>query len=285
VTLPRATSSVRDNSTVQVRDRYLELLIGALTHTLYEEIDVLRFPDQLRELVQDELRHELARSDAPGALLNPRRLRAEGRDWPQYGQTMIGLERMRSLRKCVETLLADDIPGDLIEAGAWRGGAAILMRGVLEAYGEDRRSVFVADSFQGLPEPDETRYPADASDWAHSADELAVSVDEVRENFGRYGLLDDRVRFVEGWFRESLPRLRGCTWSLVRLDGDMYESTMDGLVNLYDRLSHGGFLIVDDYALEPCRKAVEDFRRQQAIDDPIQHVDWTGIYWRKGSSV
>jgi O-methyltransferase len=285
MTLPQSTPLVRDNEHVRLRDRYLDLLIGALTHTLYAGVDVLRFPDQLKELVHDELRDELERSDAPGALLDPKRLRAEGRDWPRYGQTMVGLERMRSLRKCVEAVIAEDIPGDLIEAGVWRGGAAILMRGVLEAYGEDRRSVWLADSFQGLPEPDDARYPADASDWAHSADELAVSVEEVRENFRRYGLLDDRVRLLEGWFRESLPRIRDHTWSLIRLDGDMYESTMDGLVNLYDGLCDRGFLIVDDYALEPCRQAVEDFRRQRGIDDPIQRVDWTGVYWRKASSV
>jgi O-methyltransferase len=281
MTVPDATFEVGDSAIGQLRDRYLELLIGALTHTLYAGIDVLRFPDQLKKLVHDDLRAELRKSEAPGVLLNPQRLRAEGRDWPQYGQTMIGLERLRSLRKCVEIVIANRIPGDLIEAGVWRGGAAILMRGVLAAYGDNQRRVWLADSFQGLPEPDQTRYRADPSDWAHSANELAVSVEEVRQHFGRYGLLDDRVRFVEGWFRDSLPALRDHRWSLVRLDGDMYESTMDGLVNLYEGVSPGGFLIIDDYALEPCRQAVEDFRRDRAIEDPIQQIDWTGVFWRK----
>ena len=108
-----------------------------------------------------------------------------------------------------------------------------------------------------------------------------MSVESVRENFRRYGLLDDRVRFVEGWFRDTLPKLRTNTWALVRLDGDMYESTMDGLINLYDGLSVGGFLIVDDLALDPCREAVEDFRRERRIEDPIEEIDWTGGYWRK----
>jgi O-methyltransferase len=264
-----------------LRGRYLDLLIGALTHTLYREVDSLEFPFELKELVHDDLRAELSEADDPGTLLDPKRLRAEGRDWPRHGQTMIGLERMRSLRDCVETIISEDIPGDLIEAGVWRGGAGILMRGVLEAYGDDRRVVWLADSFEGLPTPDAERYPADRESWAHAAADLAVSAGEVRENFRRYGLLDERVRFVKGWFRDTLPNLRDQRWSLIRLDGDMYESTMEALANLYPGLSPGGFLIVDDFALAPCRQAVHEFRREHSINEPIEEVDWTAVFWRK----
>ncbi len=103
----------------------------------------------------------------------------------------------------------------------------------------------------------------------------------MRENFHRYGLLDDQVRFVEGWFRDTLPALRDVRWSVVRIDGDMYGSTMDALVNLYDGLSTGGFLIIDDFVLQPCRQAVEDFRRDRGIGEPIERIDWTGVFWRK----
>jgi O-methyltransferase len=264
-----------------LRDRYLALLIGALTHTLYREVDSLEFPPELKELVRDDLRAELSETDDPGTLLDPERLRAEGRDWPRHGQTMIGLERMRSLRDCVETIISEDIPGDLIEAGVWRGGAGILMRGVLEANGDDRRGVWLADSFEGLPSPNVERYPADHESWAHAAADLAVSAGEVRENFRRYGLLDKWVRFVEGWFRDTLPNLRDQRWSLIRLDGDMYESTMEALANLYPGLSPGGFLIVDDFALAPCRQAVHEFRREHSINEPIEEVDWTAVFWRK----
>ena len=276
----------------RLRERYLDLLIGALTHTLYEELDRLEFPpevmerlrgtstqEQIRELVA-ELGSSLGEEELR-RLFDPHHNRAEGRDWPRFGQTMVGVLRLRSLRECVERVVADDVPGDLIETGVWRGGSSILMRGVLEAWGEERRHVWLADSFSGLPAPDVDRYPADEGGFAHELDALAVSVDAVRENFRRYGLLDDRVHFVEGWFRDTLPALRGRTWSLIRLDGDMYESTMDGLVNLYDGLSPGGFLIVDDYALPACREAVEDFRREHGIDEPIERIDWTGALWRR----
>jgi O-methyltransferase len=265
-----------------LRDRYLDLLIGALTHTLYAGVDRLEQPlEAFPSEDADRVREELQGPNDPHKFFDRERNRAEGRDWPLYAQTMIGLGRIRNVRACVETVIDERIPGDLIETGVWRGGAAILMKGVLAAYGDERREVWLADSFRGLPPPDEERYPADHGSWAHSAEELAVPADEVRENFRRYGLLDDRVHLVEGWFRDTLPALRDRTWSLIRLDGDMYESTMDGLVNLYDRLSPGGFLIVDDLALWACRKAVGDFRRERGIDEPIEEIDWTGGFWRK----
>jgi len=73
-----------------------------------------------------------------------------GTDWPLLAQTMIGLRRLDNVQWCVETALAEGVPGDLIETGVWRGGATILMRGILEARGDTRRRVWVADSFAGL---------------------------------------------------------------------------------------------------------------------------------------
>ena len=261
----------------RIRDRYLDLLIGALTHTVYAGVDVIEVPEH----VQKGFAKAIAAAGEGWMLWDPERARAEGRDWPKYAQTMVGLDRMRNVRWCAEQVLQDDVPGDLIEAGVWRGGVGILMRGVLAAYGVDDRAVWVADSFEGLPAPQPDRYPADRGDRSYEQEPLAASLEEVQENFRRYGLLDDQVRFVEGWFRDTLPGLRDRRWSVVRLDGDMYESTADSLRNLYDGLSVGGFLIVDDFALPQCRQAVEDFRADRGIDDPIEHVDWTGAFWRK----
>jgi len=195
---------------------------------------------------------------------------------------MIGLTRLDNIEHCVEDILSDDVPGDFIEAGAWRGGAAIFMRGLLMAHGIIDRRVWVADFFSGLPSPDAERYPADRSDKHHKSPALAVSADVVRANFRRYSLLDERVRFVEGWFRNTLPQLREHTWALVRLDGDMYESTMDGLTHLHPRLSPGGYLIVDDYgAIPTARQAVDDYRAANDINEPLKSIDWTGVYWRR----
>ena len=257
--------------------RYLDLLAAAITHTLYEPPDTRPLPEE----VQRAILAELQRTGETLELRSPEEERAQGRDRPVYAQTMIGLERLANVRACAESVLRDDVPGDLIEAGAWRGGAGIMMRGVLAALEDPDRRIWVADSFQGLPEPDAERYPLDAQDVNFTADELAVSLAEVEGNFRRYGLLDDRVRFVEGWFSETLPGLASERWSLIRLDGDLYESTMDGLKNLYPQLSVGGYLIIDDYGFDNCRAAVEDYRREHGISEEIKRIDWVGAYWRR----
>jgi O-methyltransferase len=207
----------------------------------------------------------------------------DGSAWPLNGLTMIGFKRLENVRYCVEQVLRDGVRGDFIEAGVWRGGTGIFMKAILAARGDGERRVWLADSFQGLPEPDRARYPADASNelWADSF--LSVDLATVKENFKRYGLFDERVCFVEGWFKETLPKLRDKSFALVRLDGDLFESTMDGLVNLYPSLTPGGFMIIDDYGNSDwgCRQAVDEYRASFAIADPIHWIDWTGVYWQK----
>jgi len=209
---------------------------------------------------------------------------AEGRFWPFVGETMIGLKRLDNLQRCMEDVLDTGVPGDFIETGVWRGGSAIFMRAVLKAHGVTDRRVWAADSFEGLPPPNPESYPVDAGDEHHTIDALAVSLERVRSNFASYGLLDDQVRFLKGWFRDTLPTTSNERWAVVRLDGDLYESTMQGLEHLYPRLSVGGYLIVDDYGdLLSCRRAVDDYRAAHGVNEPIQEIDHTGIFWRRES--
>ena len=145
----------------------------------------------------------------------------------------------------------------------------------------DRR-VWVADSFEGLPPPDREKYPADAEDILYTLPQLAVSLEQVQSNFERYGLLDDQVKFLKGWFKDTLPKAPIEKLAFARLDGDMYESTMDALVALYPRLSPGGFLTVDDYGSVPaCAQAVTDYRKEHGIKEPIQRIDNDGVFWRR----
>jgi len=198
---------------------------------------------------------------------------------------MIGVKGLDNLQRCVETILHEGIPGDLIETGVWRGGACILMRGILKAHGVTDRKVWVADSFQGLPPPDAARYPADAGDLHHTRTPLAIPLDEVKRNFSMYDLLDDQVRFLPGFFRETLPSAPIEKLALLRLDGDMYEATIQALENLYPKLSPGGVVIIDDYFLGSCRRAVEDYRHACSISAPILPVDpgdpKNKVYWTK----
>jgi len=201
--------------------------------------------------------------------------------------TLIGQKRLDSLEEQIRRVMDDGIAGDLIEAGVWRGGACIFMRGVLRTLGDAQRTVVVADSFQGLPRPDVATYPTDEGDTHYLRPELRVDQHAVARNFRRFGLLDDQVEFVPGWFRDTLPTLQGRRWSLVRLDGDMYESVILGLRHLYPGLSPGGYLIADDYGdpgkVLQAKKAVDDYRAEQEITEGIEWIDERAISWRKSA--
>jgi O-methyltransferase len=197
---------------------------------------------------------------------------------------MIGRKRLDHLQSCIEDVLRRNVAGDFIECGAWRGGATIFMRAMLEAYGDVQRRVWVADSFRGLPPPDAAKYPVDKGDVHHRFEVFAVSLEEVKANFARYGLLDDRVRFLPGWFGDSLPTAPIDRLAVLRADGDMYESTMQILTYLYPKLSVGGYCIVDDYgAVRRCRQATDDYRGQHGISESLEWIDWTGVFWRRAA--
>ena len=272
----------------QVRDRYVELLKKSLTYSLWPEPPepVTRYHfrySRSRRALNLILEKLLARFGYGLVSTRPTKEleRSDGMFWPGAADTMIGQKRMDNIEYCVRTVIEEDVPGDLIETGVWRGGACIFIRGMLEAYGVKDRRVFVADSFQGLPEPDAAAYPADAGDQYHVENYLAVSEDEVRENFERYGLFDEQVVFLKGWFKDTLPDAPIDQLAVLRLDGDMYGSTIEALDALYPKLAPGGFCIVDDYAIESCAQAVNDYREQHGIADAIVEIDWTGKYWRK----
>jgi hypothetical protein len=286
-------------------DLYIDLLKRCLTDSIFIDDPLAQYrpyhlkPQTARakRVVIEALRRFLQRyqislvepfSDAFGT--NYSRLSAEdlaavregGTRWPVRAHSMIGLKRLNNLQHCVRHVLQNGIPGDLIETGVWRGGACILMRGMLKAYGVTDRYVWAADSFEGLPPPSPGQYAADAGDQHHTySDWLACSIEEVRRNFERYGLLDEQVRFLKGWFKDTLPTAPIERLAVIRLDGDMYESTMQALDALYGKLSPGGFVIVDDYFLKPCAQAIHDFRAGHGIEDEIHDIDGMGAFWQR----
>jgi O-methyltransferase/8-demethyl-8-(2,3-dimethoxy-alpha-L-rhamnosyl)tetracenomycin-C 4'-O-methyltransferase len=244
----------------EARDLYLDLLIKVLANTIYGDPST---------------------NPINAGPYQPE-LRAVGYDWPALAHTMVGLRRLQNVRELAQRALDENIPGDFIEAGIWRGGCCILMRGVLEANGVENRKVYAADSFAGLPPPNPEAYPADRDFDLSMHRELAVSLDAVKDNFARYGLLDDRVVFVKGLFGETLPRLDAGPFSLLRFDGDYYESTYVSLETLYPKLSPGGFIIVDDFNyLKSTREAVNDYRSRMGITAAMHQVDWSASWWRK----
>jgi len=156
------------------RDLYLDLLIQVLTNMIYK----------------DNSMYPLGRFR--------REVRLTGQDWPMFAHTMVGVRRLENLRELAQAVIDENIPGDFIETGVWRGGCCILLRGILAANGSTDRKVYAADSFAGLPPPDPLAYPADAGFDLSQYKQLAVPLDKVKENFASYGLLDEQVVFVEG---------------------------------------------------------------------------------------
>ena len=277
------------NSESTVKDLYFDLLKNSLRFEFWEdpgkplETVSYRAPRLFRPVLNGAAR-AMAKLRLRVVVLRDmeQERRVPGSTWPACAHTMVSRLRLDNVQNAVETVLKENIPGDLIETGVWRGGSCILMRAVLRAAG-DGRKVFVADSFAGLPPPDAEKYPADKGDQHFTHDFLAVSKEEVEENFRKYGLLDDKVVFLKGWFKDTLPSAPIARLALMRLDGDMYESTMDALTALYAKLSPGGFCIIDDYGLSGCRAAVEDFRKANQIVEPMVKIDESSRYWRKAA--
>jgi O-methyltransferase len=285
-TLDRPVAQAADAASL-----YLDLLKRSLTGALSEDNDSIlggvrtagstSWKRRLGNLVGEtasRLRVEIVYKKA----YDPEQ-REMGRDWPARAESMIGLRRMENIQQCVQTLLDDDVPGDLIETGVWRGGACIFMKANLLARGDSTRTVWVADSFQGLPPPNTALYPADTGDDLHTRPGLSVGAEQVRHNFERYGVLDDRVQFLVGWFKDTLPTAPLDALSLMRLDGDMYESTWQAIEALYPKLSSGGFCIIDDFGSHQSQagQAVADYRKANGIDEEIVDIDGFGAFWRK----
>lgn len=168
------------------------------------------------------------------------------------------------------------VPGDLIEAGIWRGGVIVLMRALLSAYGIEGRKVYAADSFAGIPK--NARALNDPVDqWR---DRWVASLDEVRQNIDRFGLLDDRIEFVPGFFADTLKGLAGQKFAVMRLDSDSYDSVEESLVYLYPLLSSGGVIIIDDWHLVGCKAAVINYRTRHNVTEPITEYE-KNAYWVK----
>lgn len=205
--------------------------------------------------------------------------RDRGLDWPMFGFTMVGTKRLENLQNCVDRILSGNIPGDFVETGVWRGGSCIFVKALFNHYGVDRL-VWCCDSFEGMPEPRGKDLQTSDGDY-RGISYLAASQEQVVENFERFGLLDEKVKFIKGWFNQSLPEAPIDKIAILRLDGDHYSSTTDALKALYHKVSPGGFIIIDDYKTwEGCRLAVSDFRSEHRITNPIEDIDGSAVFWR-----
>jgi len=272
----------------ELASRYIDLVKRCLTREIFideEMVDVIAWPTGGPLGDPDEVWPILKRAGLRivKPLEDPEG-RLAGKEWPMFAETMAGTARLDNVDELVTRALRVGVAGDLVETGVWRGGIVILMRALLEAHGDTERRVWACDSFEGLPAPDPDRYPADATHVVEEdfREQTAVSLEQVKANIARYELLDERIRFLPGWFRDTLPQAPIEQIAVLRLDGDLYESTMDALTHLEPKVSPGGYIIIDDYnSWEPCRQAVTDYRQAKGISAEIHEIDWTGAWWQK----
>lgn len=212
--------------------------------------------------------------------------------------TMVGFKRLCNVHNLLDHIRENNIDGDFIETGVWKGGVCIFIAEYIRLYKMDKK-IYVADSFDGLPRPNMDNYHFNTEDielygefnnsfkLGHLNDAgrlniFHIPIEEVKDNFKLFNLLNENVVFIKGWFKDSLKNNKNIKkLSMIRLDGDLYSSTMDVLNNLYDNLSKGGFVIVDDYGLYRCKQAVDEFRNKNNINDDIQEIDGCGVFWLK----
>ena len=192
--------------------------------------------------------------------------------------TLIGEEGLDNIENLLTLAMVNGVKGAFVEAGVWRGGACIWARALMDFLSIDE-DVYVCDSFEGLPRPSMVQ---DTGDQHYLIKELSVSENTVKENFSYFPLMGP-VKFIKGFFKDTMPKLKDeiDVISILRIDGDMYESTMQVLENLYDKVSVGGYIIADDYGLPGAKIAIDEFRENYNIKNPIIRINNCIHYWQK----
>jgi cephalosporin hydroxylase len=262
---------------------YLNLLKGAVLHLHYLE-DELRIEHLLKQVATGKpvsarkvsdparfMKNELAglqRARQTGELPDDH---AESNGAPgSLAYTSIGRVRLDHLERCLEVIRDEAVEGDLVECGTGRGGSAVFLRGFLEAYALSRPRLWVADRFGGGSAPSEEETPRFSTD-----------LNTVREAFARFGLLDGRVVFLQGPSSRTLSEAPIEKVALVRIDGHDPEEIEATLEAVYDKVTLGGFVVVDDYGAPECQAAVDRFRSERGVIDRLERIDWSGAWWRK----
>lgn len=207
--------------------------------------------------------------------------------------TMTSHRRSSKLWDFSKMICNSNVPGDFVECGVWKGGSAGLMGLAMAKYdAHKKRKLHLFDSFEGLPEPSEED-GVDAAIYSggvssgklSSVHQCEAGLDEVQTFlFGKIGLPKSSIIFHQGWFQDTLPKLKEepKEIALLRLDGDWYESTKVCFDHLYSRLSKGGIVLLDDYnCWEGCKKATDEYREANNIKDPIVTIDNEAVYWIK----
>ena len=195
-----------------------------------------------------------------------------------------------SLCRSVQFIVENDIPGDLVECGVYKGASAICMIRMLQSYGISDRKIWLYDTFEGMPEPEQVDRYSDTgknkeeslstwqrlkrNDGSKGSDWVYCSIDEVKRAVLQTGYPEQNIIFVKGLVEDTIPQTVPTQIALLRLDTDFYRSTKHELVHLYPRMPSAGILIIDDYgAFQGARQAVDEYIRERKLPLFLARID------------
>lgn len=203
------------------------------------------------------------------------------------GHTMSSFERIASLWQQVRYLDHYKVAGDFVECGVWKGGSVgIMALAHLHGNKNPYRTLHLFDSFEGLPQPESKVDGHKAMEFARTTNDMNVGplADNKRLLESEIGYPKGLLNYHVGWFKDTLPKIAPTSGpiSLLRLDGDWYDSTKICLEHLYSKVVRGGVVVIDDYGhWEGCRKAVDEFLLRLGEPVLMNHIDYSGRCWVK----
>jgi len=257
-----ATTPAADN----MKEAYLSLLLMALTGSLTDEAGACD--------VFSKGGCSVVRSFDPVE-------RMKGNDWPPWGQTMVGHLRLLNVRTAIEDTVKNNVPGDFVELGTWRGGTCIFAKAIFNVMGETSRKVHLFDAFEKIQSYDTTQ--------GNFVDFLAATQDSVSHNFQKFGVLDDNVEFHKGLFKNTVPAFVAANpnlqLSVLRIDGNFYDSYQDALYYLFPLVPVGGYVIFDDVFVNNGDEAIMqcwlDFKKDNSVPEELTRIDDVSAYFKK----
>jgi len=200
--------------------------------------------------------------------------RKYGLDWPPFGYTMIGKQRLENFRAAIHEVDRNNIPGAIIETGVWRGGAMIMAAAVTKE-AKSNRDLYLYDAFEDIP------------GYGNNKDFLMNSQEDVEKNFDLFSLRDENVHFVKGLFKDTVPLwVKGMPIAVLRIDGNFYDSYCDVLYAMYEDVPVGGIVIYDDIMSHPAvMRCWNDFKTDQGVVEELNRIDTPSAWFRKRKAI
>jgi O-methyltransferase len=199
--------------------------------------------------------------------------------------TLTGADRLAGVIEATTYIVRNNIPGDFVECGVWRGGSMMAVALTLLELGETSRHLYLYDTFAGMPAPTDRDRDLDGTPARTLLDDVSVAdgirciadLEDVTRNIERTGYPASRVTFVRGKVEDTIPAIAPEHIALLRLDTDWYASTKHELTHLYPRLSTRGVLILDDYGhWQGAREAADEYFAEHGLAPILVRLDYTG---------